>query len=64
MKTTSNFSEKIQKTIDDFVISYKFYSIEDNKTSETLDLRKIAAEINVLPVVFDWTASWGIKPNG
>ena len=53
MKTTSNFSEKIQKTIDDFVISYKFYLIEDNKTSETLDLRKIAAEINVLPVVFD-----------
>ena len=40
MKTTPNFSEKIQKMIDDFVINYEFYSIEDNETSETLICEK------------------------
>ena len=35
-----------------------------NKSSEIKDLRKIAKELNVIPIDFQWFESWGLQPNG
>lgn len=57
-------SAAIQNAIDDFVITFKQHAVKDYETNETLDLREIAARLNVLPLVFDLGVSWGIRPNG
>jgi hypothetical protein len=64
MKISQKLSDKIQKTIDEFTADFEPFLVIGNETSEKLDLRKIAAEINVLPIAFDWSDSWGIQPNG
>lgn len=64
MKLSVNLSEKIQKTIDKFADDSEPFLVESDESDKILDLRKLAREISFLPIVFDWTACWGIQPNG
>jgi hypothetical protein len=61
---SKELSVKIQRTIGEFVADSEPFFVDDEISNEKLNLRKIAAEINVLPIVFDWFACWGIKTDG
>jgi hypothetical protein len=64
MKISPELTNKIQKVIDEFVINAEPYLVKGDNIAEKIDLRQIAVELNVLPVVFDWFACWGIDRNG
>ncbi len=61
MNITPESSEKIKATLKEFVANPEPYLI---KFDEPLDLRKIAAELNVLPMFLDMGGCYGIRPNG
>ena len=63
MKISAELPDKIQKVIDEFVLHSEPFLIKGDNLAEKIDLRQIAVELNVLPVVFDWFACWGINPN-
>jgi hypothetical protein len=64
MKVSPELSEKIQKAINEFISDSSPFPVAGEKTNKELDLRKIAFEINVLPIAFDWFTNWGIQPSG
>lgn len=65
MKIPAELTEKIQKAIDEFVAdSEPFWVTPDVSPAVKTNLRVIAGELNVLPVLFDWFECWGIHPNG
>ena len=64
MKISQELSEKIQLTIQEFTSDYEPFLVSSEHSNEKLDLRKIARELAVLPIAFDWFASWGIKADG
>jgi hypothetical protein len=64
MKLSVELSEKIQRAIYEFAADSESFLVESGESDEKLDLRKIAREVKFLPIVFDWTACWGIQPNG
>ncbi|HEY8562026.1 MAG TPA: hypothetical protein VIL74_16760 [Pyrinomonadaceae bacterium] len=62
MKISPELSEKIQKTIDEFVGDPEPFLVGSYENLEVkLNLRKVAAEINVLPLAFDLCAAWGLQ---
>jgi len=64
MKITRGLSDKIQKTIDEFASESEPFWVSGENSEEKLNLREIAAELKVLPIVFDWFAGWGIQSDG
>lgn len=63
-KISKKKSEKIQQIITNFVSDSEPFLVMGENSVEKLDLRKIAEEINVLPVALDWFASFGLNPDG
>jgi hypothetical protein len=61
MNITPASSEKIEATLKEFVANPEPYLI---KFDEPLDLRKLAADLNVLPMFLDMGGCYGIRPNG
>ena len=61
MKISQELSEKIEAVLQEYVSTPKPKWIDSDKT---IDLRKIASELNVLPLVLDWSGAFGIRPNG
>ena len=53
--------EKIEATLKEFVANPEPYLI---KFDDPLDLRRLAAELNVLPMFLDFGGCYGIRPNG
>jgi hypothetical protein len=65
MKISPELSNKIQKVIDEFVSDSELFLVASNENPEIkINLREIASELSVLPVLFDWFECWGIQPNG
>lgn len=64
MNFSHELSEKVQKVINEYIENAEPFLIETENSDEKVDLRKIAAELNILPVLFDWFSCWGIEPNG
>ncbi len=63
MKISRELSDKIQKVIDEFVADSELFLVGTDNSEEKVDLRKIAGEINTLPIAFDWFECWGITPS-
>jgi hypothetical protein len=61
MKITSTLSEKITSTLDEFVSNPEPFLI---KFEEPLDLRKLASELSVLPMMLDMGGCYAIRPDG
>ena len=61
MKISRELSEKIQNEINKFVSAPEPFLIN---LENTHDLRKIARELNVLPLVFDFEHNWALRPDG
>jgi hypothetical protein len=61
MNITSEVLKIIEETLKGFVANPEPYLI---KFDEPLDLRKLAAELNVLPLFLDFGGCYGIHPNG
>jgi len=60
MRVSSELSEKIEATLKNFVENSEPYILNFD---EPIDLRKLAAELNTLPMMFDWSGYYEIRPN-
>jgi hypothetical protein len=61
MSITPASSEKIAATLKEFVANPVPYLM---RLDEPLDLRRLAAELNVLPMFWDFGGCYAIRPNG
>ncbi|MEP6902061.1 MAG: hypothetical protein ABJA66_09940 [Actinomycetota bacterium] len=61
MKISQELSEKIQAIFHEYISKSEADWVDSDKT---IDLRKIAAELNVLPLYLDWSGAFGIRLNG
>ncbi len=61
MKISQELSEKIEVILQEYISNPEPDWIDSDKT---IDLRKIASELNVLPIYPDWSGAFGIRPNG
>ena len=61
MRVSSELSEKIAATLKAFVENSEPYIL---KFSDPIDLRKVAAELNVLPMSLNFSACYGVRPDG
>ena len=61
MNLTPELSKKIEAILKGFVADPEPYLIE---LEEPLDLRRLAAELNLLPMFLDFGGCYGIRPNG
>jgi len=61
MSITPASSEKIEATLQEFVANPEPFLM---KLDEPLDLRKVAAELNVLPMFWDFGGCYAIRPDG
>lgn len=61
MKISQTISDKIEAVLQEY-ISHPEPDWMDS--DQTIDLRKIATELNVLPLYLDWSGAFGIRSNG
>jgi hypothetical protein len=61
MKISLELSEKIESTLQKYVSSPEPDWVVSDKT---INLRKIASELNVLPLYKDWDGTFGIRSTG
>jgi hypothetical protein len=65
MNISPELPGKIQNAIDEFAAgSEPFLVTPDAESENKVNLRELAAELNVLPVTFDWFACWAVRPSG
>ncbi len=57
MQISSELSEKFAETLKTFVDNSEPYILNFD---DPIDLRKLAAELNTLPMMFDWSGYYGI----
>ena len=62
MNTSQELTNKIQTVIDEFVQDDEPFFVKSESLQQN-DLREIANEMNVIPIDFDWFASWGLRPD-
>ncbi|MEZ5426021.1 MAG: hypothetical protein R2747_07145 [Pyrinomonadaceae bacterium] len=61
MDLESDLTGKIQKCIDEFVVDPEPFVY---KLENPIDVRKLAAKLNVLPILSDFFHQWGLNLNG
>ena len=61
MRVSSKLSEKIKATLKAFVEDSEPYILNFEKP---IDLRKVVAELNVLPMSLNFSACYAIRPDG
>lgn len=61
MTISPELSKKIEAVFQEYISNPQPDWIDSGKT---IDLRKIAAELKVLPLYLDWSGAFGIQPDG
>jgi hypothetical protein len=61
MKISQELSEKIETILQEYINNPESDWVD---TEKTINLRKIAVELNVLPLYLDWSGAFGIRSNG
>ncbi len=61
MKISPELSAKIETILQKYITKSEPDWADSQKT---IDLRKIASELNVLPLYLDWSGAFGIRSNG
>ena len=61
MKISQELSDKIEAILREYILNPEPIWTASDKI---INLRKIAAELNVLPLYLDWSGAFGIRSNG
>lgn len=61
MKILQKLSEKIKAALQTYISNPEPDRVDSDKT---YNLRRIAKELNVLPLYKDWSGAFGIRSNG
>lgn len=61
MSVSSEHSAKIKMTLESFVANPEPFILNFEKS---INVRTLAAELNFLPIAFEWGSCWGIRPDG
>jgi hypothetical protein len=61
MKISRELSEKIEELLQRYISDSEADWVDNDKT---IDLRKIAVELNVLPLYLEYSGAFGIRSNG